>query len=176
MSWISQGYYSDYDPVNKESMLPAWIVYTNGVEDEEIEAYDGKTVKLDGWESKTKIVYGTSNSRFFKGFIETNDLQIVSSILQRFAGFPVYENKFGGKKEFELATLNFFIYHGISLFVENASITDNELAELIQDLKSWILPKNIPHELLRKIEEDLKEKYMTAANSAKASNSSMPHS
>lgn len=176
MSSITQGYYSDYEPVKKESLPPAWVVYTNGIEDEEIEAYDGKIVKLNGWESKTKIVYGTSNSRFFKGYIETNDQQTVNSVLQHFAGFPAYENKFGGRKAFEPANLNFFIYPGLTLFVENASITDKELAELIQDLKGWILPRNILDELWRKIEEDLKEMYMTATNTAQASNSSTPHS
>jgi hypothetical protein len=157
MSWISQGYYSEYDPVKKENLQPAWVVYTTGVEDEEIEAYEGKTVKLDGWESKTKIVYGTSNSRFFKGYIETDDQQTLNSTLEYFAGFPVYENKFGGRKEFKPDNLKFFVYSGLTLFVESAPITYNELDELIEDLKDWILPKNIPNELLGKIEEDLRK-------------------
>ncbi len=172
MSWITQGYYSDYDPIKKEYLPPAWVVYTNGLEDEEIEVYDGKIVKLDGWESKMKIVYGTSDSRFFKGYIETDDQHTVDSVLQYFTGFPVYENKFGGRKEFEPVNLNFFRYPGLTLFVENIPLTEPELTELTKALKGWILPENLPDELWEKVEKDLDDKYMIAGNTAQASNSS----
>lgn len=156
MSWFSQGYFPEYNYDKERFDPPTWNVNCSGEEDEEIEKYDLRSVNLNGWENKTKIFYGLEDGLFFKGYIETNDLDNVKTILKSFDNFLVYKYKYGGKKSFKVNVLKYHIVDNITVFYEKREYSEDEKTEFLKDLEGYILPVNLSIETKSKIINEIK--------------------
>ncbi len=163
MSWSSQGYFPEYNFQTKSFDPSSWNVFSDGEEDPEIEAYNKKSIDLDGWEEKLKIFYGLSDGLFFKGYIETSELTFAQQLFKKFDGFPVYEEKYGGKKIFNSSDLIYFTHGGFTAIIENRIMIADELSNLLKDFEEFILPNTIDKATKSEIFDQIKKLPPTGA-------------
>lgn len=133
MGWTLQGYNSQGFNPSLGIKSDYWYVECNGEENNEIEKYHDLEVDIGTWNQKIKIVYGTSGSEYFRGYVLTNDMELANSLLNQFNTFLVYKNKYGGKKEFNTKIVTFISFLEIIFFFENNP--KNRLDELISSEK-----------------------------------------
>ncbi len=138
MGWTQQGYNAQGFNPSLGIKSDYWYVECNGEESDEIEEYHELRVDVK-WTDKIKIVYGMSSREYFRGYVLTNDIQLVKSLLNTFNKFLVYERKYGGEKEFNVEELTILQFLGIALFFEtNAKVFPDDtiisMDEITEDL------------------------------------------
>ena len=122
MGWTQQGY-------NAQGFNPSlgiksnyWHVECNGDAIDAVEKYDKLKVDINDWEEKLKIVYGTSSTKYFRGYVLTTDIKAAKHVLNRFLNFLVYEEKYGGIKAFNTNALTLIPFLNSILFFETNAI------------------------------------------------------
>lgn len=157
MSWVSQGYFPEFNFQTQSLESSSWNVFSDGNKNPEIEAYNKKFINLNGWEEKLKVFYGLNDGLFFKGYIETSELTLAQQLFKKFDGFPVYQEKYGGKKIFNSSDLIYFTHGDFTVIVENKIMTTNELRYLLIDFEEYILPSSLDNTTKSELFDQIKK-------------------
>ena len=143
MGWSQQGY-------NGENHY--WEVqgYTRGL-NPEIENYHRRRLELDDYPN-TRIIYGTTGEEYFRGYVFTDDENIVKEVLSKFEGFLVYSSKYGDSfHAFSLKNMTFYNFEEITLFLERRIFWDFEWDEFKNNLEWSLDADNVSEETKNRV-------------------------
>jgi hypothetical protein len=140
MGWTEQGFNAQGFNPSLGIKSDYWYVECSGDEENDVEEFYERLIDLGDWNDKIKIVYGTSQAEYFRGYLLTDRIEKSKSILKEFNNFAVYQSKYGGVKKFRFKDITLLPFLGILLFFEtNAKNFMGELIplkDLVNDLLS----------------------------------------